>query len=250
MKGIYTKFSAKGYLQEYFMENEYDYDDESKFLLQFFHDTYSMMGPRKRLLEVGGGPIIYSIISASSAVDEIFFSDYLEENLGEVRKWLQKKDDAFNWDKYFELVLRLEKKEVTLAALESCKERLRRKVKKLVRCDILNSNPIGDSGKFDVVASNFCVEGVVSTADDFRQSLGNIVSLLGKDGLLVMTLLKNGTSYKVRDQLFSVFPVNEAFIEAQVKALGFFKIKIRSIDIEDKDRGYSGFIGLTAKKKN
>lgn len=249
MQSEYSNFSPKAYLHDYFMENEYDYDEESQFLLEFFHNAYRKIGPRNSLLEIGGGPIIYSIISASSHVNEIFFSDYLEENLDEVRKWLQNKKDSFNWDKYFELVLKLESKELNPENLQSIKERLRGKVKKLLHCDIFKENPLeAEYEPFDIVASNFCPESIAHNEEPFLQAVKNITSLIAPNGFIVMTLLRNGTSYKVGSESFQAFPVNEKLVSRALGNLGFAKIEIESISINDKNRGYDGLMALTAKK--
>ena len=80
-------------------------------MLDFFHHTYTTMRPTKKLLEVGGGPTIYQLISASSKVESITFSDFNVTNLTEVRNWADGKPTAFDWSSYVKYVATLEGQE-------------------------------------------------------------------------------------------------------------------------------------------
>ena len=68
----------------------------SKFLEQWHH-FYTGCGHEfdsssAKLLELGGGPTIHSLISACQHVSKITFSDYAETNRREIRMW--KENDA------------------------------------------------------------------------------------------------------------------------------------------------------------
>ena len=64
---------------------------------------------RNTLLELGGGPTLYQLFSLAEVVDEIHFTDYVDDNLHEVRKWLEKERGAFNWRPYAKAALMLRK---------------------------------------------------------------------------------------------------------------------------------------------
>ena len=55
------------------------------FILYFF--STDIKG--KRLLDVGTGPTVHSIISACTQVEEIHLSDYAEKNRKYLHKWLE-----------------------------------------------------------------------------------------------------------------------------------------------------------------
>ncbi len=60
----------------------------------------------KRLLDLGCGPTIQSVISASKWYDEIVLSEYVEdireEHVGTVQKWINGEPGLSNWNEYFQ----------------------------------------------------------------------------------------------------------------------------------------------------
>ena len=237
--------TPREYLNEYYFET--DLETEGGFLMKFFHETYNQLTTGPRVLEVGGGPTIYQLISAIAKAQSIAFSDYSEDNLTEVKKWLKDKSDAFNWDDYFKIALILEGKQITKENLDRIKERLRNKVTATVKCDIFKKNPLAPLrfGAFDVVSTNFCPEAITSTEEDFRKVMINLSSLLKKDGMLVMTLARNGHYYQVSELRFHGYAMDEGYIKRFLEGLGFRHIKLESISVNYND-GYDGIIALTA----
>ncbi len=241
----FRKFSPKYYLNDYFLEE----DNEGKYLLRFYHKVYNSSSGVSRLLEVGGGPTIYQLISASAVTDQIIFSEYLDDNRKEITKWIKGSRGAFNWDKYFRFVLQLEGKKCSQSSLREIKRRLRDKIKAVIFCDVLKNNVLKTKKYkiFDAVSINFCSESITDNEKDFILSLRNITALLKENGLLVMTLLKNAKYYKVGEVKFCSFPVNERYIKKVLPRIGYSDIKIKSYKAEP-ERPYNGFICLTAKK--
>lgn len=57
----------------------------------------SVFGDRKpTVLELGGGPTLYQLFSIADTVKEIHFTDYTEDNLREVRKWVHREGGGFS----------------------------------------------------------------------------------------------------------------------------------------------------------
>ena len=53
-----------------------------------FYDKYAAGGDsKKRLLEFGGGPTLYSLISASRYIESVTFAEYAESNRNEIAMW-------------------------------------------------------------------------------------------------------------------------------------------------------------------
>ena len=102
-------FDSRGYLQSRYGGECKDwtgYRAVQPFYLQCYHEFYRdfhrCWDPKTaRLLEVGGGPIIYSRISAAPHVKEIVFGEFLEGNRHEVTLWKNRDPSAFNWTPYF-----------------------------------------------------------------------------------------------------------------------------------------------------
>ena len=97
-------FNSREYLEEYYATIGAENDQ----LLRFFATAYAAVPDGALLLELGGGPTLYQLVSAANAVAEIHFSDYLGQNLQEVVSWKDGLYDAFDWSAYFRRALEIE----------------------------------------------------------------------------------------------------------------------------------------------
>lgn len=241
----FQEFSPQEYLQEYYTEiyngNEY--------LLKFYHDTFLQIPPVTRYLEIGGGPTIYQLISVSQKVEKIVFAEYLDANRIEVGKWFEKKPDRFNWDLFFQFVQALEIKVNPTVTVTEMKDRLRRRLDCIIKCDVRRINPLDPYNEleFDIVASNFCLESITDNQADFLNSLHNITRLLKPGGLLIMSLIKNARYYTVGQIGFKAFPVDEDAIFFYLMSANYTNIDIYTMPAED-GHGYHGMMFLTATK--
>jgi hypothetical protein len=243
----YNLFHPTVYLDEYYR----GLSDENKFLLRFYHDAYLRIGPQASLLEVGGGPTIYQLISASRCVSRIVFSEFLEANRNEVRNWLARSPLAFDWGEYLQFVAMLEIDQTIGTPHEHVECRLRDRIAAVVPCDLSLPNPLAPNQHppFDVVSSSFCIEGIKGDGVSFHSFLKNAISQLKPGGTLVLALVKDCCHYKVGDQRFPAFPVNEMSMECLLRQLGFSEISLQSY-MADGSQGYSGLMGITAVKQN
>lgn len=84
------KFDSKAYLQRYTSPVE-ALGIQVQFLdcwHQFYHDHQKEFDPsNSSVLEFGGGPTLWSLISVSPIVNSITFSDFAETNRDEIRIW-------------------------------------------------------------------------------------------------------------------------------------------------------------------
>lgn len=101
----FTEFSAKAYLKEYYS----DLNPENRFLLRFYSDFYKGIPIQKTLIELGGGPTIYQLLSAARKVNTIIFSEFAESCREEINKFLKRDPDSWNWDEYIKYEISLEK---------------------------------------------------------------------------------------------------------------------------------------------
>src|SRR3989344_6501046 len=66
--------------------------------------------PQKaKVLELGGGPTLYQLMNIAEEVKSIDFTDYVQDNLQEVRKWKNKVGDAFGWNEFLKAALMIRK---------------------------------------------------------------------------------------------------------------------------------------------
>src|SRR3989339_189653 len=177
----FKKFNPRRYLSEQYKTVV----REEEFILRFLHDAYRALGRKKlRIIEVGGGPTVYQLISASKYAQEIIFTDFLQKNLDEVQAWKQKIPTAFDWRMHMQYVAALEG-----AGVEKIEQRLRSALRRFLLLDIFHTKQILGSEKFDIVSSHFCVDSITDDRKIFLQAVRALTSLVAPHGALSMRLL-------------------------------------------------------------
>ena len=83
-------FPAQAYLNN-FTDPRTDSRQVHKYFMKGFHSFYEKYvngsEDSKSLLEFGGGPALFSLISAAKHVESITFSEYAETNREKIRQW-------------------------------------------------------------------------------------------------------------------------------------------------------------------
>lgn len=89
-------YKSKEYLERYVDPTKDPMNTHVKFLeaWHYFYKKYIAGDLRKtaNLLEFGGGPTLYSLITASQHVENISFAEYAEPNRNEIIWWMDKRD--------------------------------------------------------------------------------------------------------------------------------------------------------------
>lgn len=246
----WDQFDPAAYLDEYYG----DIGSENLALLRFLAETYRGIPKGGVLLDFGGGPTIYPLISAVTRVDEIHFSDYLEANLEEVRRWISADPAAFDWDAFIRKALELETGATcTDTEVERRASEIRERVTCLIRCDASRTPPIESRcALYDVVLTNFCAESATSDRSQWEAYMSNIVSVLKPGGRLVMSALKGATRYSVGSRSFPAVHISEDDLIELLEELGFPRksIEVRSVAADRPGRDYQGLILAVAEKEN
>jgi hypothetical protein len=243
----YKVFAVRKYLEE--QNSAIEQDEE--FMMHFFHQTYTKFGGSKKLmLELGGGPTIYQIISARNHVRKIVFTDLLQEDLNEVIWWFNKEKKAFNWDHYFKTASILEGKKPTKEHIEQMKKELRAVPIEFVIFDIYSKKlpPNMAKGLFDIVSINFFPEAVATNPESFNKLMKIILSFVKQDGLFIMHALKNRTTYVNDGKIWNVYPLDEKIIRKSLEKNGFTEIEIYTTDVV-RTTGPNTIMSIRAKKK-
>jgi hypothetical protein len=245
----YGNFDPLLYLNEYYA----DLGEENLELLRFYVDVFRNIPAKGVMLDFGSGPTIYSLISAVTKVKEIHIVEYLEANRLELRKWLQKDHDAFNWRPFVQATIEMEQdgrcSEFDIARREA---QIRNHIVYIGRCDVRRCPPIlGPQFAYEVVASNFCSECVTDSLEEWRFFVANIASLVKPGGILLMTALKGATSYSIGPMRFPVVHIDENDLRQALREKGFFphSIMIRSVPADRPGRHYEGLIFASAIKR-
>lgn len=82
------------------------------FFLNNFDTNVCFKGEHKgkRLIDVGSGPTIHSVLSACEHYDEIVLSDFANNNRREIEKWLKNQEGCLDWKPMLQYVCELEGK--------------------------------------------------------------------------------------------------------------------------------------------
>jgi len=230
----YNDFRPIEYLyQFYHKENK-----ETNFLLDFLVASSLKIweewkGEKKCILELGGGPSLFSIIPLSLIAKEIYFSDNLDINLNVVEQWLNKKE-FFLWDHIIEKALFFEYKKlnsnpidnyiISPRLIEHRKEVIRRRWKKLFNLDLKKTSL--ELTTFDLVSCHFVPECITNSYYEFLYILQNIFSFCKEKGYLLLSFFIEAKYLKIGR---SLYPTYYLTYEHLIKILELFNIKIINI---------------------
>lgn len=245
----FARFQPEDYLQEYY----YEMGHENRELMKFFAAVYGNMPEDFVMAEIGGGPTIYQLISAAPKAKQIFFYDFLDTNLGQIRKWIDKKDDSFDWSQFFQYALEEESAAVLPKDINNREALLRKKLIISGHCDIYSLPVIEAERKFDLVSTNFVVDSATDDIQSWKHTLSNITSLIKNDGYLVMTSLLGADHWISGAADFPAVPLTKRiivnFLEKQ-KFQILHDVEIVSdeqLDTNTTDHGYSGMYFVLAQ---
>lgn len=252
--GVETDFSifdSRDYLKEYYYKVGKP-GDENYELLRFFKEAYQDVVGVDKMVEFGGGPTVYQLISAAPKVGEIHFTDYLPQNLKEIELWKQNADGSFGWRSFVQTALLLEGRlEVDEDEISRREEIIRNKITKTSKCDAFQTDPLGSEFRsyYDLLSTNFCPDSITSDKETWKKLVGNICSLLKPHGTLVMTTLTEAEWYYVGEKKFPAVSITKDDIQTRLAELGFEISQIQTIPAEVTDKeaeGYEGMIFLKA----
>jgi hypothetical protein len=244
----WSEFDPIDYLNEYYA----DIGAENFELLRFLADVSRRLPRGGVLLDFGGGPTIYTLISAASRVSEIHFADYLEENLQEVRRWLAEDSKAFDWDGFIRQALEMESDDpVTYEDVQHRAKMIRERVTHIAPCDASRTPPIDCRPElYDIVQTHFCAESATSDRWQWQIYVANIASLLKPGGLLVMSALEGATRYAVGSRWFPAVPISDRDLIEVLEENGFpqKRIELRCVPADRPGREYKGLLLTVAEK--
>lgn len=241
MNNNFQNFSARAYLNEYYTV----LGSENRLLLDFLHKTYNKIGHQKRLLEFGGGPAIYQLLSASKCIDSVTFSDYSPDCRREVIDFALSRKSSFNWGIFSNYVQKLEKEKTPI------EERVRKKLEVVIPCDFRLKSPLqpGWYSDFDVLSMGSVVETSSSTEKELVAGMKNIFGLLKSKGYFVGYFSKNCKKWKNLETTYYNFPIDEQYIRGLFTKLGIKIIEINSTTNKDYNQDYQGIFCVFAQKK-
>uniref|UniRef100_T1IS25 Methyltransferase type 11 domain-containing protein n=1 Tax=Strigamia maritima TaxID=126957 RepID=T1IS25_STRMM len=173
---------------------------------EFYHNFFSSGTVKgETLLDVGCGPLIRGVISASAVIPNIYLGDFVESNRQILQKWLSKQPGVADYSTQLQHVASLEGK----TDFDYLEQRVRNAVKKVVHLDILSDKPLdpGEEQQFDVVVSSLCLDCFPD--DGYFRAMKNVSKLVKNGGRLALVATIECSKYRVGDQQFPVAWIDE-----------------------------------------
>ncbi|XP_057588383.1 indolethylamine N-methyltransferase [Hippopotamus amphibius kiboko] len=216
------EFHPQDYLKTYYafdLGNVAEYEI-LKFNLKNLFETFSPGGVGGDILiDIGTGPTIYQLLSACEAFREIIVSDYSEQNLREVEKWLKKEPGAYDWSPVVQSVCELEGDRSRWQEKEA---RLRRTVTRFLKCDVNQPHPLGPAQvpPADCVLTTLALECACSDVHAYRAAIRNLVGLLKPGGHLVTAVALRLKEYMVDTKKFFGLHLEKEMVEKALQEAG------------------------------
>ncbi|XP_013381946.1 nicotinamide N-methyltransferase-like [Lingula anatina] len=208
----------------------------------------------QRLLDIGTGPSLINLISASRCFEEIYLSDFSTANRNALKKWQKKEErETWSWESFFRHVAKLEGNEDSWNSLQ---DEFRDKTKAVYFCDVNNANPLSpvDTAPFDTITTSYCLETACQNEGEYRQAMKNVASLLKPRGYFIMLAGLKETYYLVGGNNWRTLPLQEeqyrdALQKADLEVVSWHPIK-RQENVLDIESDYVGCFIVVARKKN
>ncbi|GBM78725.1 hypothetical protein AVEN_244398-1 [Araneus ventricosus] len=204
----------------------------------------------KKLLEVGSGATVHSIASASAYFPIIVQSDFVEDNLENLKLW-HKGQSPLDWSAFLDIVASLEdfKSDVqeVRAKLES---RIRKSVKAIVHCDFLKDGvlkleevPAEASPPYDLIIAVQCLEVPCGDLESFVNVLKRLKKLLRKGGGLILSSFHDCEEWEVRKKKFPHLKISLKEIVAALDKAGFGNHDVKRFSplVTDYNLTYGGY---------
>ncbi|XP_069138951.1 nicotinamide N-methyltransferase-like [Argopecten irradians] len=223
-----------------------------KFNLDKYHAIFQSGKVKgKRLLDIGTGPCIHTIMSACRHVDDIYLSDFAAQNRKALTDWW--KSDKTMLENITDYILKIENSGETVTERQKM---MKRKVRAVLPIDVTQTKPLGngcDVTEFDILISSLCLESASRTLDLYRRNAGYVMSLLKKGGHFILNgMLGSGESwYRVGVKKFASLNLTKEVIESTYISCGFDVISMDHVTTpEGSDFGdYNGYFVMHAIKK-
>lgn len=176
----------------------------------------------RKLLEIGSGPTIHNIASASAYFPEIVQSDFVEANCEELRRWLGGKSQL-DWSPFLEAIARIEGYQDLSSGIRDIEVRIRRSVQSVVHCDVLADRVIPEEvkSKFDLILTSLTLECAAPDFESFLSILMRLNQLLCVGGGLIMIGFLNGKKWKTVGGEFHYLSMDQSDIDRALDICGF-----------------------------
>jgi hypothetical protein len=225
-------------------------DAASKALMHFFVDCYKE-AHNSYMLEFGGGPALYSVISAARWCACIHFTDHSLACLAEIRRWHSQSGNAFDWSEFVHFALECERDGgmMTGERVADREALIRSKMRKITYCDAFASDLLCGVGRstYDIVANNFCLEGITQDRETWLHMVRKLSRLVAGGGQMVTTAVRNGRFWEAGSKRFSCASIGLKDLKEAYLLSGFEVIQAKELDLPHR-AGYDGILMVNGRR--
>ena len=131
-----------------------------------------------RIIEFGGGPTIWSLISAVRYAETITFTDFGQQNVDFLKTWKAGGSESYDFSSLIRYAVADVEGDRSESAASERQDALRSKMAAILKADVTAADPVDASlvGHFDVVSLHYCLLHAVKTHDDYAPCLANLGS--------------------------------------------------------------------------
>ncbi|XP_021372756.1 indolethylamine N-methyltransferase-like [Mizuhopecten yessoensis] len=218
----YDNFDPECYMKTHDWSTSEEEEERSifQFNVDSMHDLFnSGVIKGHTLLDIGTGPTIRTVVSASAHVHEIYLSDVSQRNRAVMTDWW--KGNSMAEAELTDYVLKRENARHSIADRQ---EMIKAKIRGVLPIDVRSGHPLGKRDhphQFDVITTCLCFESAAQTTEAYRQVVQNAASLLKVGGHLVVIGIFDTTHYEVGDFKFMSVSLSQEEIEQIYKTCGF-----------------------------
>ncbi|XP_046352309.2 phenylethanolamine N-methyltransferase-like [Haliotis rufescens] len=214
------KFGREDYLK---------YFDSAVFLKTFHSDIQRNGGgpdaledddlTGRRLLDIGTGPTIHTVISASNCCDTIYLSKIAPQNRETLRKWLEG-TLQHSFKSFFQYVVDREGKGEIPSGREAM---LKDKIVGIFPLDLLQAEPLLPSlfPTFDIITSSLCIEVAAPDLAGYEIIARSVGKLLKEGGHIALFGVLGGSFYQVGSHTFYCLKISGEQVQDIWKRSGF-----------------------------
>ncbi|XP_067681436.1 phenylethanolamine N-methyltransferase-like [Haliotis asinina] len=188
----------------------------------------------RRLLDIGTGPTIHSVISASSCCDTVNLSDFTPQNREILTKWLDGSLEH-SFKNFFQFVVDKEDR----GELPNDREAVMKdKVVGIFPLNLLQTDPLMPAlfPPFDIIISSLCLETTAQDLASYEIIAGRIGRLLKDGGHVVLFGVLDESFYRVGSHSFYCLKINAEQVQDIWKRSGFtiieWKQKATSVEFD------------------
>jgi hypothetical protein len=244
---VFYEFPARAYLEKYYRAVG---SENAAFVRSITDYLWTRSVPTDTVIEVAGGPCLYSLMSLMAArgrpFEHLTFTDIGWKNLSEVEHWLDDRADQFD---YAPLLDWLE--DHVGARPADIAQALRASPWELVSFDWRQTIPTAWQNAYDVVSCHFFAESATDDEEEFTAMLRQLGGLGRPGATLLTSFICASEGYTIQQRDFPAFSVDRHNIAEHLERAGIVleDVEIRDVPCEDpaSQPGYSALLFVAGR---